>query len=731
MKNPFSMVVKGVRGVVGFFSGWLRSKYIEIILAVGLFILLDTGVLILNFYTSYQIANDAHAIQIASRMGTISQKLLHELYQVEEDTADPEKDYQATVDVLADSFKVFDETLDAFIYGGELIGVGQGADVLLKDTVYRDTSAHLLTDAEKIWKEYRVKLNPIVYSYFNDISREEVLAATKDAVTFARLHTDNLLELMQSFSIAVEGVATRKAERLRRIQAIGISLAVINFFLILFHFLRRLRNSDKQVEQSRKETEDILSNVNEGLFLMDRNFTIGLQHSDSLHDLFRKQKLAGQNFIDLLRPLVSEKDLDAVKEYTDILFSPRVNESLIADLNPLDQVEVNLATDNALFETRYFGFQFSRVEEKKELNSLLVTVKDITKQVQLADQLKAASEKSSKEIDMLLTIIHVDHGLLNDYLKATGDGLNEVNVILKSPVKNNEKLEDKLEPIFRIVHKLKGDSSALGLDFLVEKFHSFEQDVAILRDRNNLSGEDFLPLVVTLKQLISDFFIIENLTEKMKDIDLSAIGLKEADNHGSDSASDQTEILERYWKAPLTTLVEKIADDYDKKAILDLSEFDPLLVPSTQAETVKDIVIQSLRNAVAHGLETPGVRISNGKSPEGKLKVSLAQNGKGLQLSVRDDGQGVDLDTIKEKARTNGLATEQQLSGMSRPQLLALMFKQGFSTANEADIHAGRGVGLDLVKSKIHSLNGQIRLKYQSGSYTEFQFFFEPDAHAA
>ncbi|THB76012.1 MAG: hypothetical protein D6B25_10525, partial [Desulfobulbaceae bacterium] len=248
MKNPFSMVVKGVRGVVGFFSGWLRSKYIEIILAVGLFILLDTGVLILNFYTSYQIANDAHAIQIASRMGTISQKLLHELYQVEEDTADPEKDYQATVDVLADSFKVFDETLDAFIYGGELIGVGQGADVLLKDTVYRDTSAHLLTDAEKIWKEYRVKLNPIVYSYFNDISREEVLAATKDAVTFARLHTDNLLELMQSFSIAVEGVATRKAERLRRIQAIGISLAVINFFLILFHFLRRLRNSDKQVE---------------------------------------------------------------------------------------------------------------------------------------------------------------------------------------------------------------------------------------------------------------------------------------------------------------------------------------------------------------------------------------------------------------------------------------------------------------------------------------------------
>lgn len=284
-----------------------RSKYIELILAVALFVLLDTGVLILNFYTSYQIANDAHAIQLASRMGTMTQKIYQGLYKIRDDITIPDVDYNVAVDDLAATFKVFDETLDAFIYGGDLIGVGQGKDALLHDTVYRDTSANLLTDAETLWKAYRVKLKPIVYSYFDDLEPEEILAATNEAITYARANSDRLLELMQGFSIAVEGVAQRKAERLRMIQSIGITLAVINFFLILFHFLRRLRRSDMLVDKARKETENILKNVNEGLFLLDREFTIGSEHSDSLHNLFQLNDIGGRNFIDLLRQLVSEK----------------------------------------------------------------------------------------------------------------------------------------------------------------------------------------------------------------------------------------------------------------------------------------------------------------------------------------------------------------------------------------------------------------------------------------
>lgn len=729
MTNLLSVKRQAPWRLITILTGPFRSKYAEIILAVGLFILLDTGVLIINFYTSFQIANDAHAIQLASRMGTLSQSLLHELYQVQEDLKDPEADYNKTIDVLAGSYKKFDETLDAFIYGSELIGTGQGKDALLKDTVYRDTSSHLLTETETIWKVYRTRLKPIVYSYYNELERQEIQEAAATAISFARLNSDQLLDYMQTFSIAIEEVATRKAERLRMIQSIGITLAVINFFLILFHFLRRLKRSDSLVERSRKETENILQNVNEGLFLLDRDYVIGSQHSVSLHDFFQKETLAGQNFIDLLSRIVSEKTLDNVKEYTDLLFSRRVNESLVSDLNPLDQVEINLATDVAVFDTRYFSFQFSRVYESKEFDTLLVTVKDITSQVQLAEKLKVANKKSSREIDMLLEIIHVDNSMLTDFLHSAEEGLNEVNQILKKSLDRSEHPRDKLDSISRIVHKIKGDGTSVGLDFMVEKIHRFEQLIAELHNQSRVNGEDFLPLVVNLKQLFADFYVIRKLQGKMSTLDLSGFKLQPAvlsPANQSVTSAPEGYAPSHSWQKQMQTLVESIAKDYEKQADLDMSDFDATLLSSEQAEPVKDIVIQSLRNAIAHGIESPEVRENSGKSREGNLKVALKRNGSALHLSIRDDGQGLNLEKIKLAAMERGFVSEEQLASMSRSSLLSLIFKQGVSTAEEGGIHAGQGVGMDLVKNRIDSLKGQIRLKYQSGKYTEFQYKFEP-----
>ena len=726
MKNPFSSTIKGSKGSMRAFGGIFRSKYIELILAVGLFILLDSGVLILNFYTSYQIANDAHAIQLASRMGTLSQGLLHELYQVQDDADNPSGSYSESIDIFAKSYKLFDETLDAFIYGGDLIGAGQGQDALLKDTAYRDTSAHVLKEAEEIWKVYRIKLKPIVYADFSDPGREEIVEATTVAIAYARQQNDKLLELMESFATAVEGVAIRKAERLRTIQSIGIGLAVINFFLILFHFLKRLSKSDALVEKSRKETEDILENVNEGLFLLDKGYIIGSQHSKSLHALFKDDSLAGQNFIDLLRPLVTEKTLDTVEDYTEILFSPRVNESLVADLNPLKQVEINLTTDAAGFDIRYFSFQFSRVYDKNGFDTLLVTVKDISEQVKLSEQLKAANEKASKEIDMLLAIIHVENSMLTDFIRITADGLNNVNTILKKPAKTTESMKKKLETIFRIAHKLKGDSTMLGLEFVEEKFHSLEAAIAALKEKQALTGEDFLPLVVQLNQLMSDFTIIGNLQKKMSAIDLANIQhepLLPVMGTSSDIPADSTPEIP--WKNQLNTLVKRVVTDYGKQAVLDMSDFDATLLSEKQIEPVKDIIVQSIRNAIAHGLETPESRESAGKPREGNLKVELTHNGSGLQLTIRDDGRGIDLEKIKATALSKGLATESQLSAWHPSKLISLIFRQGFTTAQEGGVHAGRGVGMDLIRSRLDSLNGKSRVRFQAGRYTEFLFTFE------
>mgnify|MGYP000754853884 CR=1 FL=1 len=703
---------------------FFNTKYKEIILAVGLFVLLDTGVLIINFYTSYQIPKDAHAIQLASRMGTLTQQLFQELYQVRDDAV-ADGDYYGTIDIFAKTFKIFDETLDSFIYGGALIGEGQGQDALLEDTTYRDTNANTLKEAETIWKDYRVKLKPIVYAYFNDSEREDIIADSNSAIEHARQHNDKLRGLMDEFAKAVEGVAQRKAERLRLIQSVGMCLAIINFFLILFHFLRKLSQTDALLEKAQKENEDILKNVNEGLFLMDRDYLIGSQHSNSLHALFNQESFEDKNFLDLLTPLVTEKTLDVVKDYTDVLFSPKVNESLIGDLNPLNKVEINLTTDSAQFDIRYFSFQFSRVYDKGTFQYLLVTVKDITDQVELEEKLKTANEKASREIDMLLGIMHVENSQLKDFLDAATDGLDSVNNILKNPAQGADNLKGKLNTIFRIVHKTKGDSSALGIEFIEEKINSFENILTPLMDAKELSGESFLPLVVHLNKLMSDFKTISDLHEKIAGIVHPEAPPAVPQTMPEPRTAMRQSYEEDQLREQFSRLVTRVAHAHHKEVALDITHLDVSELGPELTSVVRDIAIQCLRNAVVHGLETPAEREKMGKSRQGTIRVSLIEQDSTYLLVIRDDGRGIDVEAIRRKAVTSGKISENQIARWNTPKVVSLIFRPGFSTSAASGLHAGRGVGLDIIKSRLDAIGGKIRVGYRLAHYTEFHFILE------
>jgi len=188
------------------------------------------------------------------------------------------------------------------------------------------------------------------------------------------------------------------------------------------------------------------------------------------------------------------------------------------------------------------------------------------------------------------------------------------------------------------------------------------------------------------------------------------------------AANSAPEIL---WKSQLNALVKRVVTDYGKQAVLDMSDFDATLLSEEQIEPVRDIIVQSLRNAIAHGIETPESRENAGKPSEGNLKVKLTQNGSSLQLTIRDDGGGIDIEKIKSTALAKRLATESQLSTCQSASLLSLIFRQGFTTAQEGGLHAGRGVGMDLIKSRLGSLNGQFKVKFKAGRFTEFQFSFE------
>jgi chemosensory pili system protein ChpA (sensor histidine kinase/response regulator) len=126
-----------------------------------------------------------------------------------------------------------------------------------------------------------------------------------------------------------------------------------------------------------------------------------------------------------------------------------------------------------------------------------------------------------------------------------------------------------------------------------------------------------------------------------------------------------------------------------------------------------------LRNAVAHGIEAPAQRVAAGKDPHGQIEVSLHQAGNEVRIEVRDDGAGLNLGRIADKARKLGLIgagaepTEGELAGM--------IFTPGFSTADQVTELAGRGIGMDVVRSEVTSLGGRIETASATGRGTAFQ----------
>ena len=141
---------------------------------------------------------------------------------------------------------------------------------------------------------------------------------------------------------------------------------------------------------------------------------------------------------------------------------------------------------------------------------------------------------------------------------------------------------------------------------------------------------------------------------------------------------------------------------------------------------LNDPLLHLIRNALDHGIESPEVRIANGKNPKGRLTLSASRDKDNVIIVIEDDGGGVNVEKIKKKAIERGLITEEIAASMSDQDAYDLLFQPGFSTADKITDISGRGVGLDVVKTTIASLQGTIKLESVPGQGSRFELVLPP-----
>lgn len=137
-------------------------------------------------------------------------------------------------------------------------------------------------------------------------------------------------------------------------------------------------------------------------------------------------------------------------------------------------------------------------------------------------------------------------------------------------------------------------------------------------------------------------------------------------------------------------------------------------------ESLVEPLVHLLNNAVAHGIESPEERKALGKPKEGQVAVIARLSGSEVRIEVVDDGQGLDVDRIKEVAVERGVTTQVEADSMDSAEILEMIFRPGFSTKKEVDATSGRGIGMNVVQDTIRRLTGSIRIHTEKGQGTRF-----------
>jgi two-component system, chemotaxis family, sensor kinase CheA len=361
----------------------------------------------------------------------------------------------------------------------------------------------------------------------------------------------------------------------------------------------------------------------------------------------------------------------------------------------------------------------------------------------------------------------IDRGLLSDFLTESRESLASAEAAMLALESRPDDTE-AINTIFRAFHTVKGTASFLGMAQLAASAHRAESLLSRVRD----GALEYTPAIATRSLHACDV-----LSGLLRDIERGVTGPGDAPQHRRDSVersvrvrTDHIEQLNALLETlviaharvtadpalstgghpelartvaaagaivqelqavglsmrmvPLRAtfqkvarLVRDVAMRAGKVVTLELSgddtELDRALV-----DAIADPLLHMVRNAIDHGLESPAERVRAGKAPCGRVTLTATQEPDGVRIELCDDGRGLPRDRIQRKAVERGLITPTHT--LTVPQLDALIFSPGFSTAEHLTELSGRGVGMDVVRRNIESIRGRIDVHSVAGAGTTF-----------
>jgi GAF domain-containing protein/HPt (histidine-containing phosphotransfer) domain-containing protein len=527
--------------------------------------------------------------------------------------------------------------------------------------------------------------------------------------------------------------AAFSAERLNSVNMIGGQLAVSLDNALLYASLeKRVAERTSQLHQKTNDINAMLQNMPQGVLTVVPGGTIHPEYSAYLETIFETKDVASRPVMELVfgntslgADALSQIDASVSACIGEDEMNFECNSHLLAS-----EFDLNLPDGRI----KSLELSWSPIcDEDGVVGKLMVCVRDVTE----LKRLEVEANTRKRELQMIGEILAVSQEKFHEFIDSAKTFLDENNRLIEQA---QGKSLDAINLLFRNMHTIKGNARTYGLLGLTNLVHVAEQSYDDLRKNDQLEWPP--------SQLLEELESVKAAVQKYSHVNDSVLGRKgpgrrvgvekylmvEKDTVqqamqlliGVDQDDSQamraalarvgsmlnligTQSLRDVLAGSLESL-PSLARELGKEPPRVEIEDHGVVVRTQVSALLRNLFTHLLRNSVDHGIEKPEARLASGKPAEGCISLALAVDDARLWIRLRDDGRGLAVAKIRQRAVEQGLITSDAKT--SPEEVAQLIFRSGFSTAEQVTEVSGRGVGMDAVKGFLENEGGTITIEF-------------------
>ncbi|MGZ5052680.1 MAG: HAMP domain-containing protein [Methylobacter sp.] len=497
--------------------------------------------------------------------------------------------------------------------------------------------------------------------------------------------------------------------------------------------VEQLQETSKLVRQKINDIQTMLQYMPQGLLSFDDRNTVKPEYSAYLEKILETDQIAGNDLIELVFEN-SNLGSDAISQISAIAGACVGEDAMNFEFNQHLLVnEIEKETQNGAKKVLDLNWA-PVINENDVVEQILLCVRDVTE----LRKLSAEAEEQKRELEIIGEILSVNQEKFHDFVTSSVTYIDEIENTIRA---NPDGSEEAINSMFRNMHTIKGNARTYGLTNLTNKVHDTETIYDELRRPNSSIAWDQI-------RLLDDLAQVRQLLEHYARTNEVSLGRRGPGRRGSvekylmvDSKQIQETIklLEKVSHSNIHDLIEAKNTVHKMLRLLGTDTLDVVLAPLVESlpalaqaldkpepqvlikngklrlktqsiGVIKDIFTHLFRNCVDHGLETPAERLANGKPAQGSIEVAIGTEGDQIKIAIKDDGCGLALSKIRQKALDNGLIQEH--GHLDDEKIAGLIFLPGFSTADKLTDISGRGVGMDAVLGFARKEGGNVKINF-------------------